>query len=59
MGPKDYYNVDIFYTNAGKTSGVQLKALTEVEVRQYFDYVKKGFVRNATYWQSQRKCSGT
>jgi len=42
MGPKDYYNVVIYNTKDRKPEGVQLKALTKDEIKQYFAYIKIG-----------------
>lgn len=40
MGPRDYFNVVIYNTKDGKPEGVQLKALTDDEVLEYFGHVK-------------------
>lgn len=40
MEQNEYYNVVIYNKKDGQEIGVQLKALTKDEIKQYFDYVK-------------------
>ena len=40
MAQTEYYNVVIYNEKDGQPEGVQLKALTKDEIKQYFDYVK-------------------